>query len=119
MNYEIYRNLARQKLREYGTTCILQTDTRKYSKEEHDYVITSVKIKGVGLVKNYSLKDIDGEIIRQGDVSILFQKDVNIAERPEVDSYVIFGDEKYKVVNVRKIAPNGVDVVLYELQGRQ
>lgn len=119
MNYEIYRNLARQKLREFGTTCILQTDTRKYSKEEHDYVITSVKIKGVGLVKNYSLKDIDGEIIRQGDVSILFQKDVNIKENPEVDSYVIFGDDRYKIVNVRKIAPNGVDVILYEIQGRK
>lgn len=68
-----------------------------------------------GTILDYQNKEIDGDLVWQGDRKCLFP--LSIEERPKVDDIIIDGDEQLHIIYVGKTEVAGVDI-LYTLQLR-
>jgi hypothetical protein len=66
---------------------------------------------------DYQQKYIDGEVIRMGDQQVLLPA-LGLSAPPEVDGYILRGAEKWKILVVKPLNPNG-QTILFELQVRQ
>lgn len=64
---------------------------------------------------DYSQRDIDGTLIRQGDRRVLLS--VEVGMQPETGDKVVIREKCWDVVNVKTIGPEG-NAVVYELQVR-
>lgn len=65
---------------------------------------------------NYQESQIDGSFVRIGDKRALIAAN-DLDDVPKTNDEIIDGENLYKIVNVKEIAP-GDTVVLYELQLR-
>lgn len=76
---------------------------------------TNTTVKGARL--NYHKSQVDGEVIKQGDVR-LFIDAVNVATAPTVEDKIKFGSDEWSIQDVTPLQPAGVPVI-YDLQLRQ
>jgi hypothetical protein len=67
-----------------------------------------VKIKGHGYPGRYESNEIDGTVIKSGDIKLTVEK---ISQRPQVGWDVIVDGQKYRVQNVQHIRFSGRDVI--------
>lgn len=76
---------------------------------------TAVTITGYGAAFDYNKSEIDGTLIRNGDIRLIFQA---TSTAPEVDDIATVDSIDYRVMAVNKSAPAGT-VLKYELQLRK
>ena len=75
---------------------------------------TTSTITGYGAAFDYNSSEIDGTIIVKGDIRFLFEA----GSAPQQDDTVTIDSIGYRVMDVKKTAPGGTDV-LYEVQLRK
>lgn len=120
MNYAKMKTTAQKLIGSNGSPCVVEKVGEKiYNPTTHKYEETKIALTGVAVMTSYNEKDINDTTILRGDVLINFVIDEGQADVPKVGDTAIFGDNKYKVVNVKPIVPNGKVTLLYQLQGRQ
>lgn len=71
---------------------------------------------GSGVMTNYSNYNIDGTVIKQGDMKLLIGPELAFA--PEVNDIATVDSVAWKIVNVKPITPAGIDC-LYICQVRK
>lgn len=101
---------AVQMIAKYGRSMALRSQAT--SGPEWDPVIVTTDTAINGVVVDYSLFEIDGTVIQQGDKRIL----VGAAVMPTVAMKLVDGVEM-SIVNVKEIKP-GDTVIAYEVQAR-
>jgi len=62
----------------------------------------------------YKLKDIDGEVIKQGDRQFLLLTEFE----PSTSDFVVLGGDIYTIISIQIVAVSGI-TVLYKIQGRK
>lgn len=65
-------------------------------------------------MQNYNLKNIDGTTIKNGDINLLSVFD----DKPVLNDVIVFGGNKYTVMNVNPVCPDGETVIYYDIQAR-
>lgn len=75
----------------------------------------AVILHGHAFDYDYSQRDIDGTLIRQGDRRVLLS--VEVGTQPETGDKVVIREKWWDVVGVKTIGPEG-NAVVYELQVR-
>lgn len=75
---------------------------------------STVTVDGNGYPCGYRSMDIDGDVIRQGDIRLTLEK---VSERPQVGWSCLVDSVSYRVMDVRKVRRAGSDVI-YTLQLR-
>lgn len=77
-----------------------------------------------GLKKSYSIKDIDGTIIQQGDTRLIFSaygldSSGDIVDLPDLSTSnkILIDDEEQNIVDLSPVEPGNV-VIMYEAQIR-
>jgi hypothetical protein len=140
MNYAATAARIIKKIAKYGKTIWIRTPgtadgwTKEYdpayggdkwtNDETHDVVYvdpatTPVDNRTKGVEMDYTVKEIDGEMIKQGDRRFYIGADIT---KPEPQNRVILGStssptEDLAVISCKRIAP-GDTVLLYEVQCR-
>jgi hypothetical protein len=71
----------------------------------------------LGVFLDYNRKEIDGEVIKQGDQKVLVPAQ-GLTIVPAVDDVLLRGAEIWSIINVNELNPNG-QRILYTLQVRQ
>lgn len=71
-------------------------------------------INGNGVQLDYIQSEIDGAVIRRGDVKFYFDP---AGGEPLIDDVCVFTGKTYRVIDSETLAPNGTHI-LYELQLR-
>lgn len=84
---------------------------------------TEISYPGQGLLINYSVKEIDGQVVQRGDKKVLFMFDdptVTVLEGTNMPITAFLGEstDLYTIQNVDSLAPGGV-AVMYTLQVRK
>lgn len=69
---------------------------------------TTVVRIGSGYPGRYESNDIDGTVIRAGDIRLIAER---ISERPQVGWDVTVDGQKYRVQNVQNVRLSGNDVI--------
>lgn len=116
MNYQKYKDKAETKINQYGSPCkiIRKGDNEVYDEETDTYKGDDIEIKGVALMRNYDLRDIDGTVIQMNDVEFL----ASFSEMPQTGDTIIFGSKSYTVVRAKPLNPNGLLDIFYTIQAR-
>lgn len=78
---------------------------------------TDTDSPALGVFLDYNRKEIDGEVIKQGDQKVLVPAQ-DLAIVPQVDDVLLRGSEIWSIINVNELNPNG-QRILYTLQVRQ
>ena len=69
---------------------------------------TTVEVTGFGYPGGYRNMDIDGDVIRRGDIRLTAEK---VSTRPQVGWRCTVDGVEYRVMDVRKVRQSGADVV--------
>lgn len=69
------------------------------------------------LEDKYSIKDIDGTRIQQGDKKILLSAPTTMP-LPSLEDSLVLGSEVYSIINVDPLAPDG-NALMYTIQARR
>ena len=69
---------------------------------------TTVEVTGFGYPGGYRNMDIDGDVIRRGDIRLTAEK---VSTRPQVGWRCTVDSVEYRVIDVRKVRQSGADVV--------
>lgn len=77
----------------------------------------TVSYPGNVLVEDYSVRDIDGTVIQQGDKKVLLSL-TNTTVTPTTADNLSIGGVTYSIQNVNSLEPGGVSV-LYTIQARR
>lgn len=77
--------------------------------------VTDTTVDGVFL--NYNRKDVDGDVIKQGDQYVYIAAK-NLSSVPSIDDLLIRDTEVWKIVNIEELRPNS-QRILYTAQVRQ
>ena len=88
--------------------------TSSFDPETGINTTTTSTITGYGTSFDYNGSEIDGTIIVKGDIRFLFEA----GSAPQQDDTVTIDSIGYRVMDVKKTAPGGTDV-LYECQLRK
>lgn len=75
---------------------------------------STVTVDGNGYPGGYRSMDIDGDVIRQGDIRLTLER---VSESPQVGWSCLVDGVSYRVMDVRKVRRAGSDVI-YILQLR-
>ena len=115
-NYEKYVDIISDKIDDYGGTVNYYknidgakdsiTNTITYSK-------IAIPIKA--LVTDYSQLVIDDAIVKVGDKQVIIKSTIG---EPKLNDNIGINGIKYKIIAVKEIIPNAVDIMLYKLQTR-
>ena len=123
MDYDEARELAEETIAENGAPCKLMfPGEMSYDPTTNTYTDNSKRHDGNCLITDYEARLIDGTVIQRGDRAILAVLPVEpIPSRSYLEIYNTTGIliESYLIVNVEKVSPNAVDVILYKLQCRK
>ncbi len=115
MDYSKYSKTVQDKLSQYGNTMyIIRKGEEVYNPDTNEYEGEEIRIKGLGLLSNYSIDHINGTSILNGDVNIM----AYFTEKVFAGDVIEYGDKKYTVITVRELNPNGMNAIYYLIQGR-
>lgn len=120
MNYSRFQNTALRLIQKFGNTATLHKPVGSpvYDSIVGDVVQGYRDVKGKAVVTSYSA-EVFGKsesLIEAGDVRISAVLD----EAPtEVEDDITVGPDRYNVINVTTIKPDGASVIVYVLQGRR
>ncbi|MFP2239952.1 hypothetical protein ACLEX4_15690 [Pseudescherichia vulneris] len=78
-------------------------------------IITDIECTAVRTA--YSIKEIDGKKILQGDFKLIASG--SALGEGECDIAAQFGGSKFRVINVKPVSPDGLTTMLYFLQCRK
>lgn len=118
MDYAATAQRARDMLDRNGGPAVLtlvsdgyyDPSTGRVSQQMTDVGCTAVRTK-------YSIKEVDGKKIRQGDFKLIAAGvDLNAGE---CDIAIQFGGQKFRVINITPVSPDGITTLLYFLQCRK
>lgn len=109
-------------LSKYGVSCVLDAGAAP-SVDLATGSATAAQTRNVAskcLLKEYSSREIDGTVIRQGDTRVLLAATALARQKitPEVGHHFTFSGVRWRVQNVKPIWPGGV-AVAYWLQLRK
>jgi hypothetical protein len=79
-------------------------------------IVTGTTKTGIGAIFDYGTKDIDGQLVLQGDKKLILSQ-IGI-DNIDVDDTVTIGSKVYTVIMVKEINPGGTNV-MYICQLRQ
>lgn len=79
----------------------------------NSYALSNYSGKGAGF--DYINSEIDGEVIKKGDVRIVLE---SVDTKPLQNDKVTYNGSVYRVMNIEEVSPSGV-VVIYKLQVRK
>jgi len=117
-NYTNLAKTAQRLLTNFGASVLYVDSVRNTYDPVTNTIITAAQeysVKGAKL--NYSLGNVDGENIKQGDVRLLMEAR-GLPVTPSPDGEVLIGDVRWKVISVLEINPAAIPVY-YELQLRK
>lgn len=100
---------------------LLQIASGEYDPETGTAGETTTTFEGSGFRENYSLKDIDGSLIKQGDVKILVSPlllDGTDTPKPTTQDKLVFDGETYTVQAVDPWSYAGL-IVGFSVQARK
>ncbi|PXX59517.1 hypothetical protein SAMN05660489_04542 [Pseudomonas sp. LAMO17WK12:I10] len=100
---------------------LLQIASGEYDPETGTGGETTTTFEGSGFRENYSLKDIDGSLIKQGDVKILVSPlllDGTDTPKPTTQDKLVFDGETYTVQAVDPWSYAGL-IVGFSVQARK
>ena len=69
---------------------------------------TTAEVAGLGYPGGYRNMDIDGDVIRRGDIRLTAEK---VSTRPQAGWRCTVDSVEYRVMDVRKVRQSGLDVV--------
>lgn len=116
MDYSEYKQIAHEKLSEYGNPiklihvngeAVYNPDTNEY---DNDETITI----GVGLQSEFNQKYIDGTNIKMEDKKFV----VEIDNKPLSGDMLEYCGKQYQVINTKEVNPNGEMAIIYIIQAR-
>lgn len=120
MNYNGLKNTARKLISSNGSPCSIESIVgQSYNSMTHNYENEVELITGCAIRTFFNEKDINGTTILQGDVLFNFVPDNGMDKVPTTQDFVIFGGERYQIINVNTVSPNGDVTICYKLQGRK
>lgn len=115
MNYNKIAKSAKKTIIKNGSPCyIKRVNEPVYNHDTHEYEGVDVVINGYAVQDSFAVENIDGTNIKTGDVRLMCVFD----GVPLVDDSLFIGDNKYTVISIRKVQPDGVTVIYYDIQGR-
>lgn len=118
MNYSEYSKLALAMLRSRGGPCSIIHEEKTYDRESHSNRVERKVLRGHAVITGYSEGAVDGTSIKKGDARILFSMPSYVKGHPSDNDVAVIGDMSFTVKHVDPKSPNGVQVILYEIQGR-
>lgn len=124
MDYEEARELAEEKIAEYGAPCkLIIPGNQVYNPHRNEYDYPNKKeYDGNCLITDYEASLIDGTVIQRGDRKILAVLDGEpIPSQSNLEIYSTMGSliESYLIVNVEKVSPDAQTIILYKIQCRK
>lgn len=114
MDYSKYTTRARQKITQYGKTCVVKTSgTQEYNADTNEYENTSEQFQGVAIIKSTQETTVANTDIKAGDVSFMACLD----KEPKAGDIFVFCNKEYSII---KIMPCSVDgsVIYYDIVAR-
>jgi len=101
---------ASELLAEFGTTATLvRPAVGTYNPAAGTATSTPASHAGRGAMFEYAQRDIDGTVIRQGDMRVYLAAD--LAVTPQTGDTLTIGGKTWKVMASRPLAPAGVTVI--------
>lgn len=122
MEYGKFQNVAIKLLSKFGTSKNI-----KLKKDTENPVVDAITKRSVKVYKTYAgygvklgyeteaIGSLDN-IIKAGDVKIICVFDVEPTEQKD---QIIFGNDVFNIINVKKVDPDATTVVLYSVQCRR
>lgn len=122
MEYGKFQNVAIKLLSKFGTSKNI-----KLKKDTENSIVDPVTKRSVKAYKTYTgygvklgyeteaIGSLDN-IIKAGDVKIICVFDVEPTEQKD---QIIFGNDAFNIINVKKVDPDASTVVLYSVQCRR
>ncbi|MEE7442672.1 hypothetical protein MOR12E_28875 [Methylobacterium oryzae] len=107
---------AREMIDEFGRAMVLRRPnpgTYNAGTDSHAGGGAPVDTPIMAVVTQYREKEIDGEIIKRGDVRILIA-----GVKPDKDNFILDGVDTYTAVNVETLKPGDL-ALLYKVQARK
>lgn len=65
-------------------------------------------ISGFGYPSDYRKSEIDGDVIKAGDIRLILEK---VSQQPAVNYTIAVDSKTYRIQSVQKIRKSGVDVI--------
>jgi len=119
LNYTALALTAKNLIANFGSdVTFLLVENGGYYASTNSFLDSSeveTTLKGVKL--NYNLSQVDGEIIKKGDLRLIIEA-VSLETNPTVDDKIKFGDDVWEIKSVKILKPANI-VLLYDLQLRQ
>lgn len=122
MEYGKFQNVAIKLLSKFGTSKNIKLKKDTENPTVDAVTKRSVKVyetyTGYGVKLGYETEAIGSldNIIKAGDVKIICVFDVEPAEQKD---QIIFGNDTFNIINVKKVDPDATTVVLYSIQCRR
>lgn len=69
---------------------------------------TSTTVTGNGYPSGYNKGEIDGEVIKAGDIKLILEK---VTQRPSVSSTATIDSKTYRIQDVKVIRKAGADII--------
>lgn len=121
MNYINSKAKAKAMLTKFGTASDIKLKkfiSQQFNEETMETENVYEEYSGAGVYLNYSEEAIgrNDNVIQAGDVKIICIFD---AMPSETEDQIIFNNEAYNVVHVKKLSPDGKIDILYTVQCRK
>lgn len=108
--YSDLQATANDLLSQFGQQITINTvSVGTYNPSTGQSIITSSTQNGIGAVFDYGSKDIDGQLILQGDKKLLLSQ-IGITS-VKVNDTVTIGSKTYTITNVKELNPAGTNVM--------
>lgn len=115
MNYQTVAKKAYNAIKKYGSACfIVRKGEEVYNPATNSYEAVETHVNGYALQENYKANEIDGTRIQVGDVKLM----AVFESTPVNGDEVVFGVNRYVVVDFDKLSPDGETNIYYGVQCR-
>jgi len=114
--YNEMAELAEELIGDLGQPVTLVKAGQQAGYDEYGNVIGATPdttVSGLGCALDYSVGEIDGTVIQNGDAKLLYK-----GETPEIDMTVTLDGVKWRIVSLNPINPAGI-LVMYSMQLRK
>lgn len=120
MNYSSLQQKALDLLTTHGAAITIRISTKgTYNSATDSYTITTTDYSTYGVIEEYKLKEIDGELIKVGDKKLMVGINSTLPELTNLmDILIVIGTDVWKSIKVNPIKPANI-IVYYEIQIRK
>lgn len=116
MNYDKYRKIAENKIKQYGGKCFIirKGADEVYNPTTCQYESTEEIIEGSAVMSTFDVSQVNGTSILSGDVKLM----CTFPKEPLITDKVTFGSKTYTIVSIQPMNPNGSCTIIYDIQAR-